>query len=95
MKILQRVSRCIAALVLLCFLPSATMAGGKPYIPAAVSSVTAGAYIARQVPMIQANMWNAKHISGVFAENYMHNYFNRGLDLASGKRWYSLDPGAV
>ena len=102
MKIHRKISQWIAVIVLLCFLPNTAIAGNRPYVPAAVSSMTAGTYVARQVPNmlantwnLLANTWNPRHLTGSFGEHFMHNYFNRGLDLASGKHWYSLDPGAV
>ena len=95
MKTYGKFLRLIAIIVLLCFMPNAAIAGNRPYIPSAVSSFTAGAYVAHQAPNMLASTWNSKHLAGNFGEHFMHNYFNRGLDLASGKRWHSIDPGAV
>ena len=81
----MKFSRLIAVLVLICFVPNVALAA-NPYIPAG-SRVTS--YTTNQIGNMLTKM------RGVFGEELMNNYFTRGLDMASGKRWYSMYTGAV
>ena len=98
----MKASRLIAVLVLICFVPNVALAAA-PYIPTYAVSVAIPMYARPSVlPIPRVTSYTSNQLGnmltkmrGVFGEKLMNNYFTRGLDMASGKRWYSIYTGAV
>lgn len=98
----MKISRFVAVLILLCFVPNVALAA-TPYIPVYAGSAVIPMYSRPSVfPVPQVTSYTTNQIGnmstkmkGIFGEELMNNYFTRGLDMASGKRWYSIQTGAV
>ena len=98
----MKTSRLIAVLVFICFVPNVALAA-TPYIPTYAVSVAIPMYARPSVlPIPRVTSYTSNQLGnmltkmrGVFGEKLMNNYFTRGLDMASGKRWYSIYTGAV
>ena len=99
----MKTSRLIAVLVFICFVPNVALAA-TPYIPTYAVSVAIPMYARPSsvlpIPKVTSYTYNQlgnmlTKMRVVFGEKLMNNYFTRGLDMASGKRWYSIYTGAV
>ena len=90
-----KTSKFIAVIVLIFFISNTALAA-TPYIPSynysgsAMLSINAH-HILNYYDTNQLRGIFISKAKGVFGESVMNNYFTRGLDLASDKRWYSFN----
>ena len=90
MKISRKVSRVIAALIVTCFLPSAAIAGDRPYIPTvAVSNTTLISTVRGADSVILRSRFGTSpsNFRGNIGESVMRDYLN--------KTWVPIDPGPI
>lgn len=92
-----RASRFIAALVIVFFIPNAVLAA-SPYIPSYqhAASILLPILAKPTLKYYPSNQLRGmiNSMKGNFGESIMNNYFTRGLDMASGKHWYSIYKGS-